>query len=158
MNGSFLVDSNVLIYATLADDRRYPVALQVLERRRLPGCRMFFSAQNLAEMFPTLTGPRTQPTDSPAVARTKILSVAALHPCTVLPVTRQVVELALELCERHGISKQRYFDMQLVATMLLAGIPEIVTENTADFDGIPSIRAVNPFTEESASVFNDAGP
>jgi hypothetical protein len=48
--------------------------------------------------------------------------------------------------------------MQLVATMLLAGIPEIVTENTVDFDGIPSIRAVNPFTEESASVFNDAGP
>lgn len=148
MSGNFLVDSNILIYATLAGDRRHAAALEVLDRRRLPGCRMFISAQNLAEMFPTLTGPRTQPTDSPALARKKIRAVASLHPCTVLPVTRQVVDLALELCETHNISRQRYFDMQIVATMLLEGIPEIVTENTSDFEGIPGIRAVNPFGGE----------
>lgn len=38
-----------------------------------------------------------------------------------------------------------FHSMQLVATMLLEGIPEIVTENTPDFDAIPGIRAVNPF-------------
>lgn len=38
----------------------------------------------------------------------------------------------------------RYFDMQLAATMLLEGVSEIYTENIADFTGIPGIRAVNP--------------
>ena len=145
MKGRFLVDSNVLIYSTLRNDPRYGKACEVLAARRLPGREMFISAQNLAEMYPNLTGPKTNPPDSPELARAKIASIAGLDRCTVLPVTRSVVEKALEICELHQVTRQRYFDIQLVALMELEGIPTIVTENDKDFSSIPGINAINPF-------------
>ena len=145
MKGRYLVDSNVLIYATLRNDSRYAKACEVLEARRLPGREMFISAQNLAEMYPNLTGPKTCPPDSPELARKKIASIASMDRCTVLPVTRSVVEKTLELCDLHQITRQRYFDFQLVALMELEGIPTIVTENEKDFLSIQGINVINPF-------------
>lgn len=145
MIGRFLVDSNVLIYSTLRNDSRYAKACEVLEARRLPGREMFISSQNLAEMYPNLTGPKTTPPDLPALARAKISSIAGLDRCTVLPVTRSVVEKTLELCELHQVIRQRYFDLQLVALMQLEGIPTIVTENEKDFATIPGLTIINPF-------------
>lgn len=145
MTGRFLVDSNVLIYSTLRSDSRYAKACEVLDARRLPGREMFISSQNLAEMYPNLTGPKTTPPDAPELARAKISSIAGLDRCTVLPVTRSVVEKTLELCELHQVTRQRYFDFQLVALMQLEGIPTIVTENEKDFATIPGLTIINPF-------------
>lgn len=146
MTGRFLVDSNVLIYCTLRNDPRHARAGEVLAARLLPGREMFISSQNLAEMYPNLTGPKTQPPDTPELARAKISSIAGLDRCTVLPITRSVVEKTLELCERHQVTRQRYFDFQLVALMELEGIPTIVTENAKDFLSIPGIKVINPFS------------
>ena len=145
MTGRYLVDSNVLIYATLRNDSRFKKACEVLAARLLPGREMFISSQNLAEMYPNLTGPKTNPPDSPEIARAKITSIARLDRCAVLPVTRSVVEKTLELCELHQITRQRYFDFQLVALMALEGIPTIVTENEKDFASIPGLTIINPF-------------
>ncbi|HEY5792390.1 MAG TPA: PIN domain-containing protein [Chthoniobacterales bacterium] len=140
-----LLDTNVLIYATLSSDPRHEKAMELLNARSLPGNEFFVSTQNLAEMYPNLTGPKTKPADSAELARRKITSLAGLDRLTVLPVTRAVVERALELCEKHGVIRQRYFDFQLAALMLLERIPAIATENEADFSGIPEVSAINPF-------------
>lgn len=42
-------------------------------------------------------------------------------------------------------SEQHYFDAQLVAIMIDAGIETILTENHRDFADITEIRAINPF-------------
>jgi predicted nucleic acid-binding protein len=54
-----------------------------------------------------------------------------------------VLAVALELCEKYGITRQRYFDAQLVATMIVHGIQTLVTENKRYFDGITEVQAVN---------------
>jgi predicted nucleic acid-binding protein len=138
-----LVDTNVLIYATLEDDPRHARAREVL----LSSGRgeRFVSVQNLAEMYPNLTGPKMEHPDTPAVARAKIRSIAELPTIQVLPVTGDVQAIALELCERHGIVRQRYYDAQLAATMLAHGIGTILTENAADFAAVSEIRAEDPF-------------
>ena len=82
-------------------------------------------------MYPNLTGPKMEIPDSPAVARKKILSIAELPALTVLPVTLEIQREALALCERHAVRKQRYFDMQIAATMIRNDIGTILTENTA---------------------------
>lgn len=87
LTGRVLVDTNVLIYATLAGDPRHDSAGQVLELRHRPGVDLFVSVQNLAEMYPNLTGPKNQPPDSPTLARDKILSLSRLRGLTVLPLT-----------------------------------------------------------------------
>jgi len=98
LTGRFLVDTNVLIYATLAGDPRHEIARQVLSLRHRPEAKLFVSVQNLAEMYPNLTGPKNQPPDSPAVAREKILSLSRLRGLTVLPLTLETTRGALDLC------------------------------------------------------------
>lgn len=138
-----LIDTNVLIYATLEQDSRFARSQAVL----LSPAReeRYVSVQNLAEMYPNLTGPKMEHPDDPGTARAKIASVASLPTLQVLPLTGDVQSLALELCEKHGITRQRYYDAQLVATMVAHGVGVLVTENAKDFDDLPEIEAVNPF-------------
>lgn len=74
LTGRFLIGTNVPIYATQRDTRR-------LERfwDATRGCQTVISVQNLAEMYPNLTGPKSKPPDTPAVAREKIASIGRLH-------------------------------------------------------------------------------
>lgn len=146
LTGRVLVDTNVLIYATLAGDPRHGAARQVLALRHRPEVELFVSVQNLAEMYPNLTGPKNQPPDSPALAREKILSLSRLRGLTVLPLTLETTRHALDLCVDGNVTRQRYFDRQLAALMLRESIPFILTENVADFTGIEGITALNPFT------------
>jgi len=146
LGGRLLVDTNVLIYATLENDPRHPRAREALALRGSPEVELFVSVQNLAEMYPNLTGPKNHPPDTPELARRKIESIAQLGGITILPIQLPVQRRALELCERHQIRRQRYFDAQLAACMLEEGIETILTENDRDFADIPEIRAVNPFT------------
>jgi predicted nucleic acid-binding protein len=101
--------------------------------------------QNLAEMYPNLTGPKNQPPDSPDLAREKIRSISRLRGLTVLPVTLESVHEALDLCVRDGVTRQDYFDRQLAALMIRENIPVILTENDKDFSGIGGITAISPF-------------
>jgi predicted nucleic acid-binding protein len=61
-----LIDTNILIYATLENDSRFARSREVLlaqdDRER------FVSVQNLAEMYPNLTGPKMEKPDDPATA------------------------------------------------------------------------------------------
>lgn len=145
LSGRVFVDTNVLIYATLAGDPRHSRSREILELRHNAGVELFVSVQNLAEMYPNLTGPKSQPPDSPAVARDKIASISRLRGLTVLPITLECVRRALDLCLEAGVTRQRYFDRQLAALMLLEDIPVVLTENVADFSGIDGITAINPF-------------
>jgi predicted nucleic acid-binding protein len=143
--GRVLVDTNVLIYATLSGDPRHERARQVLALRHRPEVAMFVSAQNLAEMYLNLTGPKNQPPDTPEIAREKIRSLALLRGLTVLPLTLETAHLALDLCVPAGVTRRGYFDRQLAALMIRENIPIILTENVDDFSAIDGITPVNPF-------------
>lgn len=138
-----LIDTNVLIYATLRDDPRSERSRAVL-LSPMKGER-YVSVQNLAELYPNLTGPKMEEPDSPAVAREKIRSIASLPDLQVLPLTADVQAIALELCKEHGITGQRYFDAQIVAVMKAYGITTLFTENAKDFACFDGIRVVDPF-------------
>jgi predicted nucleic acid-binding protein len=143
VKGRVLIDTNVLIYATLVDDPRFARSRELLMASG--DSERFVSVQNLAEMYPNLTGPKMEHPDPPSVARAKIQSIASLPTLQVLPLTGDVQTIALELCEKYGITRQRYFDAQLVATMIAHGIKTLLTENTQDFKGMTELRAVNPY-------------
>jgi len=145
MAGRILLDTNVLIYATLTGDPRHAKARAALAQRHRAEVELFVSVQNLAEMYPNLTGPKNQPPDSPELAREKIRSLARLRGLTVLPLTLETAQLALDLCVAAGVTRQSYFDRQLAALMIREKIPLILTENVKDFTGIEGITPVNPF-------------
>jgi len=138
-----LIDTNILIYATLENDPRSERSRELLLAKG--GQDRFTSVQNLAEMYPNLTGPKMERPDDPAIARAKIQSIASLPSVQVLPLTGDVQSVALELCEKYGITRQRYYDAQIAATMVVHGIRTLLTENAGDFKDMTEIRAVNPF-------------
>jgi predicted nucleic acid-binding protein len=144
LTGRALVDTNVLIYATLTADPRHERAKRVLELRHLSGVELFVSVQNLAEMYPNLTGPKNQPPDTPTIARDKIKAISRLRGLTVLPLTQETVQSALEVCVEGAVTRQAYFDCQLAALMLREKIPVILTENTKDFADIAGVIAIDP--------------
>ncbi len=145
LTGRALVDTNVLIYATLTADPRHERAKAVLALRQRKGVELFISVQSLAEMYPNLTGPKNQPPDTPTVARDKIRALSRLRGLTVLPLTVGTVQSALEMCVKCGVTRQSYFDSQLAATMLGENISVIFTENTKNFSDIAGITPLNPF-------------
>jgi len=147
LTGGILVDTNVLIYATLKEDVRHERANEVLALRNRNDIELFVSVQNLAEMYPNLTGPKNQPPDTPGLARRKVQSIAALRGLTVLPLTWESIQRALTLCEEGSVTRQRYFDCQLAGLMIQEGIPIILTENMKDFSRIHEITALNPFVD-----------
>jgi predicted nucleic acid-binding protein len=143
--GRVLLDTNVLIYATLSADPRHVRAKELLAQRHRADVQLFVSVQNLAEMYPNLTGPKNKPPDSPEVAREKIRSLSRLRGLTVLPLTLEAVYLSLDLCVTAGVTRQDYFDRQLAALMIRESIPVILTENVEDFREIEGVTAINPF-------------
>lgn len=144
-NTKVLIDTNVLIYATLRQDSRHTQAKAIFDAAASGNLKACISVQNLSEMYPNLTGPKMHPTDSPSVARKKIESISRLRYLEVLPVTQSVVAKALELCEQYDIRKQNYFDMQLVAVMLLNGVSTLMTENVKDFAQVKDVQVLSPF-------------
>jgi len=145
LTGRVLVDTNVLLYATLTTDPRHLIARAVLALRLRPDVALYISVQNLAEMYPNLTGPKNQSPDSPTVAREKIRSLTRLRGLTVLPLSLETTHLALDLCVEGGVIRQDFFDRQLAALMIRESIPIILTENVKDFSGIAGITPFNPF-------------
>ena len=141
--GRVLIDTNILIYATLENDPRSERSRELLLAKSEQD--RFTSVQNLAEMYPNLTGPKMERPDDPAIARAKIQSIASLPSIQVLPLTGDVQSVALELCEKYSITRQRYYDAQIAATMVVHGIRTLFTENDGDFKDMTEIRAVNPF-------------
>ena len=143
IKGRCLIDTNVLIYATLESDPRFEIAQRVLMQSTR--ATLFISVQNLAEMYPNLTGPRNKNPDTAEIASLKIESIKTLSNVSVIPVTAGILSLALELCKKYNIARQKYFDMQLVASMLHFQVETIITENDKDFNNIKEIKVWNPF-------------
>ena len=101
VEGRVLIDTNVLIYATLENDPRFERSRELLMATN--ECELFTSVQNFAEIYLNLTGPMMEPPDEPSVARAKIQSIASLPNLQVLPLTVDVQSLALEMCEKTGL-------------------------------------------------------
>ena len=142
-----LIDTNVLIYSTLEADDRFLVSRRIVLGTDPQIAKRYVATQNLGEMYPNLTGPKMTTPDSPAMARSKIAAIAGIPGLMVLPLTYDVISLALELCERYEVRRQDYFDMQLVAFMIRHGIPVLLTENAKDFDCVREIETQNPFEQ-----------
>lgn len=56
----------------------------------------------------------------------------------------ELIEIMIDLLKRHKITKQKIFDLQLVATMLSNGVNQIYTYNKKDFLKFKEIKVFNP--------------
>ncbi|MEK6970468.1 MAG: PIN domain-containing protein [archaeon] len=139
---SSLIDSNILIYYLDLDEKeKHDKAVDFIQER-LIGKDTVVSVQNLAEFSYNMSTNKTIPSIEKEIEDTiremiDVFEVIFYSPLTIIR--------ANELQKEYKI---HFWDALIVATMQENHISIIYTEDTKDFERIPGIKAINPFTDE----------
>jgi toxin-antitoxin system PIN domain toxin len=140
-----LVDTNVIVHAHDQDSPHHGPAKRLLSRADAPDAALCVTPQILAEFFAVVTNPkRVARPRSPEDALSAIEWILQRPGVTLLPVPTDVVSRWIDLVRRFPVTRQRIFDLQLVATMLGNGVTRLYTFNRADFEHFPQIEVLTP--------------
>ena len=138
MTARCFADTNIFLYAASKapeDSGKRKAARTLLESEDVG-----ISAQVLQEFFAAAAGKKRLGI-SEAEA---LLAIAAIREFPVLPVTGELVQEAIELKARHGIS---YWDAAIVAAARELGCEVLYTEDLNDGQNYGGVIARNPFAK-----------
>jgi len=136
------VDTNVLIYANVAEAPLHQTALSALESARDAGRALWVSRQVLREYLVTLTRPQT----FSAVPRTTVLEQVRLfvERFQIADETGTVTAKLLDLMAEVSGGGKQIHDANIVATMLSHDIPALLTHNVKDFERFTKWIRIEP--------------
>lgn len=127
-----LVDTNVLVYASLRGSEWHGLAIQALHSEIQAGAALWVSRQILREYLAVLTRPGTTTLASPATAGAADV-IAFERMFHVADDTFEVTSRLLDLVQSVPMGGKRVHDANLVATMQAYEIRRLLTHNVADF-------------------------
>jgi uncharacterized protein len=140
-----LVDTNILVYATMSDSPHHAAASALMEQAQSADANLFVASQSLVEFYSVVTNRRrvTLPlsADRAIEAIECMLQLAGL---VLLPYPQDVVTRWCELLRQKPVVGAEVFDVQLVATMLAHGIRRLYTLNVADFRQFSILEVLVP--------------
>jgi predicted nucleic acid-binding protein len=138
-----LVDTNVLVYASLRNSAWHGQAIQALHMELQAGAEIWVSRQILREYLAVLTRPGATTLASPAP--TAAADVTAFEKMFhVADDTAAVTSKLLDLVNTVPMGGKQVHDANLVATMHAYGISRLLTHNVADFTRFIGLIAVVP--------------
>ena len=128
---ALFVDTNVLVYANVAEAPLHQAALSALQSARDAGRALRISRQVLREYLVTLTRPQS----FAAVPRAIVLEQVRLfvERFQVADDTESVTAKLLDLMAETPGGGKHVHDVNIVATMLVYGVPALLTHNEKDF-------------------------
>jgi predicted nucleic acid-binding protein len=140
------VDTNVLVYAASSGAPLHQRASEELRQRHESGQELWVSRQVLREYLATLS--RAQTFAKPRSARELASDIRYfLSHFRLAEEGSAVTEKLLELIEEVEIGGKQIHDANVVATMLVHGIPALLTHNTRDFARFSQVIRVIPLEE-----------
>ena len=126
------VDTNVLVYARIAESSDHHVAAAQLRRAAQNAEPRRISRQIIREYLAVLTRP--QPWSSVPSRQEALDDIDDLfRGYEILEDSPQVTQTLLALCRQIPISGRQIHDANIVATMLAYGEHRLLTFNTSDF-------------------------
>ena len=140
------VDTNVLVYANLAEAPLHESALVALKQWRESGTEQWISPQVLREYMAL----RTRPQVFAEAADRKLLIERVRYfqgHFRVAHETPRVVEKLLMLVQQVEVGGKQIHDANIVATMLAQNITHLLTHNVADFRRFDVFITVVPLDE-----------
>jgi uncharacterized protein len=138
-----IVDTNVLVYALDADATQHASSRALLEVGRAASVTLYVTSHIICEFYSVVTNPRRVANPCSAAAAIAVIS-SLLGFLRVLPGPTHTVEELIRLLRRRPITDGDIFDLQILATMNVNGIPRIYTFNIADFASFPEIVPLTP--------------
>jgi predicted nucleic acid-binding protein len=140
---SIFLDTNILVYANVEESPFHQVALQTIEKLYQAGVELWISRQVLREYLSTLTRPKTFASPQPVatvIARVRYFSTRF----QVAQDDAQITERLLKLIEEISIGGKQVHDANIVATMQVYGIEQLLTHNVNDFERFSNLITLVP--------------
>ena len=139
------VDTNVLVYASLAQTPLHQTAIARVESLRQEGVDLWISRQVMREYMAVLTRPDA--TTLPDPLATVIEDVRAFQSIFHIAEDGPIVTGRLiDLLSSTPTGGKQIHDANIVATMLAHGLTELLTNNTADFARFAEHITILPLT------------
>ena len=143
---SCLVDTNILLRITRRSDPEHKVVDTALARLAGKGAILYYTHQNIAELWNAMTGPvqRNGLGLTPAETEREVLAIEA--GMNFLPDSEAVYREWRRIVVAHRVAGVQVHDARLAAAMYVHGVTHILTLNVADFSGFEGLTAVHPET------------
>jgi predicted nucleic acid-binding protein len=140
------IDTNILVYANLTLSPFHTQATERLQTLEDQGIELWISRQILKEYLAAMTRR------SDLTGEIPIASLAAdvryfANRFQVAEDTPEVTERLLTLMAEIPIGGKQVHDANIVATMLVYHIPQLLTHNTGDFSRFSQLIAVLPLQD-----------
>ena len=143
------VDTNVLVYAHVAEAPWHQEAQQAIVAHETAGAPLWVSRQVLREYLVSLTRPQQFPI--PPSLETVVAQVRQMQRrFRVADEGPEVTTRLLALVTEIPTYGRRIHDANIVATMLVYGIPRLRTNNPDDFDRFATLIEVLPLVPPAA--------
>ncbi|NOZ77320.1 MAG: PIN domain-containing protein [Euryarchaeota archaeon] len=137
-----LLDTNILVYAyDISEEDKNPVCRELVKRCWEGEVQYAVSLQNLSEFFVVVTSKVANPMTA-RKAKERVSRIIDFSNWVKLVPDTETVLSAMDISARYGL---HYWDSLIAAAMRQNGISRIITENTADFERVPWLEAINPF-------------
>lgn len=143
---ALFVDTNILVYAASLRAPLHLRASEEIRRRYESGQELWVSRQILREYLATLS--RAQTFAQPKALRELASDIRYfLDKFKIAEEGAAVTEKLLELIESREFGGKQIHDANIVATMLVNGIPAVLTHNSDDFARFADVIRVIPLDE-----------
>ncbi len=140
------LDTNILVYASQTQSPFHEAASQAIQGFYDARVELWISRQVLREYLATLTRPQQFIAPLPIAIVIQDLRYFQ-NRFQLVEDGPQVTERLLTLMEEIPIGGKQVHDANIVATMLVYGIPQLLTNNTGDFARFSQLITVLPLQE-----------
>jgi predicted nucleic acid-binding protein len=139
-----LVDTNVLLRISKRSDPHHAVVEQALSRLAVHGAALYYTHQNIAELWNTMTRPPARNGFGLSMVDANQAVAVIESGMELLPDGPEVYREWRRIVVEFAVSGVQVHDARLAAGMYAHNIPYILTLNTTDFARFPRLSAVNP--------------
>lgn len=142
---SLFVDTNILVYASLAHSPLNAQAQQALQSYNQKGADIWISRQIIREFLATLTRPQVfaYPTSTTSLRAEVELFTRQYH---IAEDNAEVTERLLQIVGSVPVGGKQVHDANIVATMQVYGVTHLLTHNVSDFARYSQLITVVPLT------------
>lgn len=141
---SCLVDTNILLRITRRSDPYHGLVDTALAQLAGQGTSLFFTHQNVAEVWNTMTRPISRNGLGLTTAEAEREVQAFEAGMSLLPDSEAVYREWRRVVVRYSVSGVQVHDARLAAAMYVHGVSYILTMNIADFVRFDGLTALHP--------------
>ncbi|HEY6945648.1 MAG TPA: PIN domain-containing protein [Candidatus Acidoferrum sp.] len=141
---SCLVDTNILLRIARRSDPQHKAVDAALGRLAEHGTTLYYTLQNIAELWNVMTRPITSNGLGLSAAETDREVQAIEAGMSLLADNAAVYQEWRKIVVKHNVSGVRVHDARLAAAMYVHGVTNILTMNVADFSRFEGLSALHP--------------